>query len=144
MNSTFLHHFVLCQSSMRASQLAQVIKNKNPPANAGSTGRRYGFNPLLRKILWRRKWKPTPTFLPGASRGQRSITWTEAPGTGFSPWGCKELDMTEHTHTHVHIHIKSSVDYMRPANIGGSQLLIQSTISNDNLLQKHFHIYIQK
>ena len=103
-NSTFLHHFVLCQSSMRASQLAQVIKNKNPPANAGSTGRRYGFNPLLRKILWRRKWKPTPAFLPGASRGQRSITWTEAPGTGFSPWGCKELDMTEHTHTCTHTH----------------------------------------
>ena len=31
-----------------------------------------------------------------------SITWTEAPGTGFSPWGHKELDMTEHTHTCTH------------------------------------------
>ena len=33
------------------------------------------------------------------------IPWTEEPG-GFSPWGCKELDMTEqlsaNTHTHTH------------------------------------------
>ena len=21
---------------------------------------------------------------------------------GYSPWGCKESDMTEHTHTHTH------------------------------------------
>ena len=26
------------------------------------------------------------------------IPWTEGPG-GYSPWSCKELDMTEHTHT---------------------------------------------
>ena len=28
-------------------------------------------------------------FLPGESRGQRSLV-------GYSPWGCMELDMTEH------------------------------------------------
>ena len=28
---------------------------------------------------------PTPVFLPGESRGQRSLA-------GHSPWGCKELD----------------------------------------------------
>ena len=32
--------------------------------------------------------KPTPVFLPGESPGQRSLA-------GYSPWGCKELDMTE-------------------------------------------------
>ena len=31
--------------------------------------RRWGFYPWVRKILWRRKWKPTPVFLPGKSRG---------------------------------------------------------------------------
>ena len=30
----------------------------------------------------------TPVFLPGESHGQRSLT-------GYNPWGCKELDMTE-------------------------------------------------
>ena len=34
--------------------------------------RRHGFNPLVWKILWRRKWQPTPAFLPGESCGQRS------------------------------------------------------------------------
>ena len=31
---------------------------------------------------WRRKRQPTPIFLPGESRGQRSLA-------GYSPWGCK-------------------------------------------------------
>ena len=37
---------------------------------------------------WRRKWLPTPVFLPGESHGQRSLG-------GYSPWGHKETDMTE-------------------------------------------------
>ncbi len=43
------------------------------------------------KIHWRRKWQPTPVFLPGESHGQRSLV-------GYSPWGHKELDMTERLH----------------------------------------------
>ena len=27
--------------------------------------RRHGFDPWVGKILWRRKWQPTPVFLPG-------------------------------------------------------------------------------
>ena len=38
------------------------------------------FHPWVRKIPWRRKWQPTPVFLPGASNGQRSLA-------GHSPWG---------------------------------------------------------
>jgi len=49
------------------------------------------------KIPWRREWQPTPLFLSGKSTGQRSLA-------GCSPWGHKELDMTEHTHTHTHTH----------------------------------------
>ena len=37
---------------------------------------------------WRRKWEPTPVFLPGRSHGRRSLG-------GYSPWGCKELETTE-------------------------------------------------
>ena len=31
------------------------------------------FGPWVRKIPWRREWQPTPVFLPGESRGQRSL-----------------------------------------------------------------------
>ena len=41
--------------------------------------------------FWRRKWQPTPVFLPGKSHGLRSLV-------GYSPWGRKELDMTERLH----------------------------------------------
>ena len=40
------------------------------------------------------------------------IPWTEEVQGGFhslagySPWGCEELDMTEHTHTHTHTHTR--------------------------------------
>ena len=52
---------------------------------------RPGFNPWVRKIPWRRKWQPTPEFLPGKFYGWRSLV-------GYSPWGHKELDMTQLLH----------------------------------------------
>ena len=39
---------------------------------------------------WRRKWQPTPVFLPGESCGQRSLV-------GCCPWGHTELDTAEAT-----------------------------------------------
>ena len=39
---------------------------------------------------WRRKWQPTPVFLPGESQGQRSLV-------GCRLWGCTESDTTEVT-----------------------------------------------
>ena len=62
--------------------------------------KRRGFDPWVGKIPWRRKWQPTPVFLPRASHGQRSLV-------GYSPWGHKDSDTTEateHTHTHTHTH----------------------------------------
>ena len=38
----------------------------------------------------RRKWQPTPVFLPGKSRGQRSLV-------GYSPRGRKESGVTDAT-----------------------------------------------
>ena len=58
---------------------------KNPPANAGDTRDLW-----VRKIPWSRKWQPTPVSLPGKFHGQRRLA-------GYSPWGCKESDMTEHS-----------------------------------------------
>ena len=43
------------------------------------------------RFPWRRKWHPTPVFLPGKSHGQRSLV-------GYSPWGHKESDTTEWLH----------------------------------------------
>ena len=34
---------------------------------------RSGFDPWIRKIPWRRKWQPSPVFLPGKSHGQRRV-----------------------------------------------------------------------
>ena len=34
--------------------------------------RRHRFNHWVREISWRRKWLPTPAFLPGKPHGQRS------------------------------------------------------------------------
>ena len=46
----------------------------------------------LGSFPWRRKWQPTPVFLPGESHGQRTV--------GYSPRGHKESDMTERLHFH--------------------------------------------
>ena len=60
--------------------------------------KKWGFNPWVGKIPWRRKGEPAPAFLPREAHGQRSLT-------DYSPQCCKELDTTEvvsHTHTHTH------------------------------------------
>ena len=67
---------------------------KNLPATVGDSD----SIPWVRKIPCRRKWQPTPVFLPGKLHGQRSLV-------GYSPLGCKkESDKTEcapHTYTHT-------------------------------------------
>ena len=47
------------------------------------------FDPWVGKIPWKRKWQPTPIFLPEKSHGQRSLV-------GYSPKGSNELHTTEH------------------------------------------------
>ena len=42
----------------------------------------------FRRSSWRRKWQPTPVFLPGEPHGQRSLA-------AYSPKGCKESDTIE-------------------------------------------------
>ena len=64
---------------MGASQVATVLKDL--PVDAGNA-RDVGFYPWVGKIPWRRKWQPTPVFLPGKSHCQRSLA-------GYSLWSCK-------------------------------------------------------
>ena len=54
---------------------------------------RPGFNPWVRKIAWRRRWKPTPVFLPGKSHGWRSLV-------GYSSWVAKsQTRLNDFTHS---------------------------------------------
>ena len=59
-----------------ASLIAQLVKN---PLAMQETQVQF----LVRKICWRKERLPTPVFWPGQFHGL------------YSPWGCKELDMTE-------------------------------------------------
>ena len=45
---------------------------------------------------WRRKWHPTPVFLPGESQGQGSLV-------GCRLWGRTESDTTEATQQQQHV-----------------------------------------
>ena len=61
------------------------------------------FDLWVRKTPCRRKWQPSPVFLPGESHRKRSPV-------GYSSWGRKESDMTERLHflflfvlTHIHM-----------------------------------------
>ena len=51
--------------------------------------RRHELDPWVGKIPWRRKWQPTPVFLPGKFHGQRNLA-------GYTVHGvAKELDTTQ-------------------------------------------------
>ena len=45
---------------------------------------------LFTFMHWRRRWQPTPVFLPGESQGWQSLV-------GYRLWGHTELDTTEAT-----------------------------------------------
>ena len=61
---------------------------KNPPAPQETQETR------VISLDWedsrRRKWQPTPVFLPREFHGQRSLV-------GYSPWGCKESNTAQHS-----------------------------------------------
>ena len=62
-------------SSPWASHIAQSVKR--PPAMQEAW-----VQFQVWKISWRRKWQPTPVFLPGESHGQRSLA-------AYCSWDCK-------------------------------------------------------
>ena len=55
-------------------------KQTNKPVSQCRRHKRWGFDPWVGKISWRRAWQSTPVFLPGESHGQRSLE-------GYSPQG---------------------------------------------------------
>ena len=92
---TFTFHFHALEKEMatHSSVLAWKIPGMGEPGGLPSMGsHRVGHN-WSDEAAWRRKWQPTPIFLPGESHGRRSLV-------GYSPWGHEELDMTERLHFH--------------------------------------------
>ena len=68
-------------------------EGKEPTWNAGDKGDA-GLIPGFGNVPWRRKWQPTPVFLPGETHGPRNLA-------GYSPCSCKESYTTEHTRIKV-------------------------------------------
>ena len=85
-----------------SSTLAWKIPRKAEPGRLQSMGLlRVGHDratslSLFTFMHWRRKWQPTPVFLPGESQGRESLV-------GFRLWGRTESDTTEATLQHGHI-----------------------------------------
>ena len=79
-----------------SSTLAWKIPWTEEPGRLQTMGsRRVGHHwatslPLFTFLHWRRKWQPTPVFLPRESQGWRSLV-------GCHLWGCTESDTTEAT-----------------------------------------------
>ena len=92
----FKHLLLIKGSSTRKTAQSDIVytyqgfpggsSGKEPTLQCSSCG----FDSWVGKIPWRKEWQPTPVFLPGEFHGQRSLV-------GYSPWGCKESDMTEAT-----------------------------------------------
>ena len=89
-----MHHFCACVYFNPHSALVDLYNNKDNGLPRWLSGkesawqcRRLEFHPWVEKIPWRRKWQPTPVFLPGKCHGQRGLV-------DYSLWDRKESDTT--------------------------------------------------
>ena len=95
-NSTCYIGFLEKAMAPHSSTLAWKILWKEEPGGLQSMGSlRVGHDSvtslsLFTFVHWRRKWQPTPVFLPGESQGRRNLV-------GCRLWGCTESDTTEAT-----------------------------------------------
>ena len=68
---------------IRETRASPWLRGKESARQCGRH-RKCRFDPWVGKIPWRRKWQPTPVFLPGKFHGQRSLVV-------YSLWGHKRL-----------------------------------------------------
>ena len=95
---TFTSHFHALEKEMatHSSVLSWRIPGMGEPGGLPSMGlHRVGHDSatslsLFTFMHWRRKWQPTPVFLPGESQERGSLV-------GYHLWGCTESDTTEAT-----------------------------------------------
>ena len=60
-------------------------------------------------LHWRRKWHPTPVFLPGDSQGRGSLV-------GCRLWGLAESDTTDATQQHSTVTAATPLSYVRESS----------------------------
>ena len=87
--------------------------------------KRPGFDPWVGKIPWRRKWQPTPVFLPGEFCGQRSLV-------GCSPQRHTESDQLKQLSTRYLYPVERLKFFKKPR------------ISNTGKIQSIFHLLLQE
>ena len=76
--------FLLCTWSCKLWSSSYRLETQRICLQCG----RPWFDSWVRKIPWRKAWRPTPVFLPGKSHGQRGLV-------GYSAWGHRESGRTE-------------------------------------------------
>ena len=94
-------HVFICNKMLFTAMFVTVkIRSIQHPSRASLVAQRLKRLPAMRETWvqslgqedpWRRKWQPTPIFLPGESHGRKSLV-------GYSPRGRKESDTTERLH----------------------------------------------
>ena len=76
--------------------------------------RRHRLDPWVGKFPWRRKWQPTPVFLPEKSHGQRSLV-------DHTPWGQRDFKVVKLSFKETWFYFPGgSVAKNPPANTGDS------------------------
>ena len=95
-HSIFLEEITEKAMAPHSSTLAWKIPWTEEPGRLQSMGSqrvRHDWETSLSLFTfmhWRRKWQPTPVFLPGESQGRGSLV-------GCRLWGCTQSDTTEVT-----------------------------------------------
>ena len=78
---------VICVVLFCSKQNKHGARSKEPACQFRRC-ERHRFNPWVRKIPWRRKWQPTPVFMPEESHGQRSLA---GYSLGLQRWALTNL-----------------------------------------------------
>ena len=127
-----VHIHVHTQSSLRGTVLFGGNSGKEPICQCRSH-KRHEFSSWVGKILWRRKWKPTPVFLPGKSYGQKSLVdYIQSRGSQ------SQTRLRAHSHTHTYAQRVCKVNLYR--NVWMSKW-INPSLETRNLLSGAFILY---
>ena len=102
-NSYLSFQYSLTISLRPFEYLPVAYSQGNPSEKKRNRTNRIPVIMYIYTYIWRRKWQPTPVFLPGESQGQRSLV-------GCHLWGHTESDITEATQQQKHIYTHILVD----------------------------------
>ena len=94
----FYFQFYIAMPQLQGFTGGSVVKN--PPAL--QEPQRYKFHPWVRKMPWRREWKPIAVFLPRESHEQRSLV-------GYSHGVAKSWIPLKQLSTHACMHTVSFI-----------------------------------